>query len=84
MTIRNLTEEEKTYFQRFYKVHTVVGMMEEENEDRIIVKMKRGHKGFTPYGVARDCGNHYIIARYSSCDSVDKKTLEVTKDVEDE
>lgn len=83
MTIRNLTEEEKAYFQQFYKVHTVIGMMEEENEDRIIVKMKRGYKGFTPYGVARDCGNHYIIARYSRYDSVDKKTLEIAKDVED-
>lgn len=58
-------------------------MMEEENENRIMVKMKRGYKGFTPYGVARDCGNHYIIARYTRYDSVDKKTLEVTKDVED-
>lgn len=83
MTIRNLTEEEKAYFQRFYKAHEVIGMMEGENESRIIVKMKRGHKGFTPYGVARDCGNHYIIANYNSYDSVDKKTLEVAKDVED-
>jgi hypothetical protein len=83
MTIRNLTEEEKAYFQQFYKAHEVVGMMEEENGNRIIVKMKRGYKGFTPYGVARDCGNHYIIANYSSYDSVDKKTLEVTKNTDD-
>ncbi len=83
MTIRNLTEEEKAYFQKFYKVHEAIGMMEEENENRIIVKMKRGYKGFTPYGAARDCGNHYIIAKYSHYDRVDKKTLEITKYVED-
>lgn len=83
MTIRNLIAEEKTYFQPFYTKHTVVGIMEENGIGRVIVKMKRGYKGFTPCGCARDCGDHYIIARYSSFDSVDKKTLEITKDVED-
>lgn len=83
MTIRDLTAEEKEYFQKFYTKHTVIGIMEENDNSRVIVKMKRGYKGFTPAGCARDCGNHYIIARYSRYDSVDKNTLEIAKDVED-
>ena len=38
---------------------------------------------WTPYGVCRDCGDHYIIARYSRYDRIDKATLEITPDVED-
>ncbi len=38
---------------------------------------------YTAYGMCRDCGDHYIIARYSRYDRIDKDTLEITKDVED-
>ena len=38
---------------------------------------------WTPYGMCRDCGSHYIIARWSRYDSIDKETLETTYDVED-
>lgn len=38
---------------------------------------------FTPYGMCRDCGDHYIIARWSRYDRIDKETLEITFDVED-
>ena len=38
---------------------------------------------WTRYMSVRDCGDHFIIARYSRWDSVDKKTLEITYDVED-
>ena len=31
----------------------------------------------------RDCGDHYIIARCSGFDRVDKETLKVTRNVED-
>lgn len=37
----------------------------------------------TPYGYVRDCGNHYIIARYSSYTRIDKGTMKVTEDVND-
>lgn len=37
----------------------------------------------TPYGYVRDCGDHYIKAQYSRYDSIDKETLEITRDVED-
>ena len=38
---------------------------------------------FTAYGMCRDCGNHYIIARWARYDRIEKDTLEITYDVED-
>ncbi len=38
---------------------------------------------WTRYDTIRDCGDHYIWARYSRYDRIDKETLQVTKDVED-
>lgn len=38
---------------------------------------------WTPYGMVRDCGDHYIKAQYDRYDRIDKKTLEITRDVED-
>lgn len=38
---------------------------------------------WTNYGMCRDCGSHYIIARWSRYDRVDKETLEITFDVAD-
>lgn len=83
MKIKNITDEQKNYFQKFYTKHNVVGLLEDEYRTIIIVKMKQGQKGWTPTGCARDCGDHYIIARYSSYDRLDKKTLQLTKNVED-
>lgn len=37
----------------------------------------------TPYGCCRACGDHFIIARYSRYDRIDKHTMEITVDVED-
>ena len=39
---------------------------------------------WTRYGTIRDCGDHYIKAEYSSYTRIDKDTLKVTFDVEDE
>lgn len=84
MKIKEISKESKDYFQRFYKGHTVIGLMEEEGiGDRVIVRSKPGYNGWTPYGTARDCGDHYIVANYSRYDRVEKKTLKVTEDVED-
>jgi hypothetical protein len=83
ITILPIDDEERAQYQRFYKEHTPVGWMEEESITRLIVKMKRGYKGWTPSGCARDCGDHYIVAHYGSYTRVDKRTLTVTKDVED-
>lgn len=38
---------------------------------------------FTRYGMCRDCGDHYIIARWSRYDRIDKETLDITFDVDD-
>ena len=38
---------------------------------------------WTRYGMCRDCGDHYIIARWSRYDRIEKGTLQLTRDVED-
>lgn len=38
---------------------------------------------FTPYGMCRDCGDHYIIAKWDKYIRIDKGTLKKTVDVED-
>ena len=38
---------------------------------------------FTPYGMCRDCGDHYTIARWSRYDRIDKDTFEITYDTKD-
>ena len=38
---------------------------------------------FTPYGMCRDCGDHYIIAKWDHYTRIDKGTLKKTVDVED-
>ena len=37
----------------------------------------------TVYGMCRDCGDHYIIARWDRYDRVDKGSMRLTLDVED-
>lgn len=83
MKIKEISEETKAHFQQFYKEHDVIALLEDGMCDRVIVKTKQGCEGWTPFGTARDCGNHYIIARYSRYDRLDKQTMEVTKNVED-
>ena len=86
ITITNLQDGNKEYFQQFYDVHKVTGELlvetsdsgSEMYSDHIIVK-----GGWTPHGCARDCGDHYIVARYSRYDRIDKDTFKVTQDVED-
>lgn len=83
VTISPITEDEIARYQSFYQQHTLIGWMREGTTTRIIVKMKPGYKGWTPYMCARDCGDHYIIARYDRFDRIDKGTHAITKDVED-
>ena len=77
--IDTLAPNQIAYFQQYYPKHTVVGLLKERKGDnRIIVT-----GAFTPSGCARDCGDHIVIARYSSYDRLDKATLRITKNVED-
>ena len=84
----SLNNKEITYFQRFYREHNVIGYLEYTTTDgtdagRVVLKMKPGYKAWTPYGTARDCGTHYILAQYSRYDRIQKKDLEVTEDADD-
>lgn len=83
ITILPITEEQIAMYQPYYEHHTPIGWMREETITRLIVKMKPGYRSCTPYDCARDCGKHYIIAKYDRYDRVDKDTLAVTKDVDD-
>ena len=89
ITIKTLNADDVAWFGRFYPKHNVIGDMvftddkTGETYDKIIVKMKPGCNGYTPTGTVRDCGDHYIEAKYSRFDKIDKKTLDITKDVED-
>ena len=38
---------------------------------------------WTPYGFIRDCGDHYIIAKYSRYDRISKDLQTITEDTED-
>lgn len=91
--IGELKGDEFEYFERTNPGYTCTGetLIEEYREERgrdgggctyVVFKCKPGHHG-TRYGMCRDCGDHYIIARWSRYDRIDKKTLEITFDVED-
>ena len=83
----NLSAEMTAYFQKMWDDDgfNVVGYLEEEGavSGRVVLKPKPGHRAWTPTGCARDCGDHYIVARYCSYDRVEKRTMAVTEDVED-
>lgn len=83
MKVKEISEDSRAYFQQFYKEHDVIGCLEDCMCDRVIVKSRQECKGWTPFGTARDCGDYYIIARYSRFDRLDKKTMKLEKDVED-
>lgn len=83
-----INKEDINYFQKFYHNHYVTDkLLEERTGDiitrTIILKSKNKNGQYTPYGCVRDCGDHYIIARYSSYDKVEKNTLKITNYVED-
>ena len=85
VTILPLSEQDEAMFQLLYKHHIPIGWLREDGTkiSRLILKMKPGQKGWTPTHCARDCGDHYIIARYDRYDRIDKGTFAMTKDVED-
>ena len=55
----------------------------EEREDGTCTNWVVFKGTWTRYQSVRDCGDHYILARYASYDRVDKGTLKLTRDVED-
>ena len=77
-------EDDLSWFERANAGFTVTG--EYLTEDwgtgcsQTLVVM-RGPR--TLFGMCRDCGDHYIIARFDRFDRINKDTLELVEDVED-
>lgn len=80
-TIELTSENKKLYNRKGYTMtgETLTLGDERENTTYIVFKGKA-----TRYMSVRDCGDHYIKAQYSQYDRIDKETLEITRDVEDE
>lgn len=80
------TTENKNFFNRPGYEMTGETLIEEVTDidghttgtERVIFK-----GAWTRSYTVRDCGDHYIVARYSRYDRIDKDTLKITVDVED-
>jgi hypothetical protein len=93
--IGKLEEADRGFYERLNPGYQCTGeTLEERYEEEhgrdgggqtlvVFKAVGRGKKHFTPYGMCRDCGDHYIIARWSRYDRIDKATLEIERDVED-
>ena len=90
VTIGELAFDEYKYFEGMNPGYACTGeTLREEFPDGsaqtlVVFKRKPGFRHGTMYGMCRDCGDHYIIARWSRYDRIDKATLKITVDVEDE
>ena len=76
------TEENKKWFDRkgYHMTGKTLTLGDENSATEYVV-----FKGsWTRHMSVRDCGDHYIFAGYSQYYRIDKKTLEITEDVEDE
>lgn len=91
-----LEATEKDYFEKMNPGYETTGetLREEYSEELgreggattyVVMKAVSGkaRRIGTPYGMCRDCGDHYIIARWSRYDRIDKETYKRTPDVED-
>lgn len=80
-TIERTAENEKYFNVNGMKMTGETLTLGDPNGANTTYVVFRGRR--TPYGYVRDCGDHYIKAQYSRYDSIDKETLEITRDVED-
>lgn len=71
------TKDEVCIYQPMFK-QKVLGVLSVGFCDWIVLRGK-----YTPVLCARDCGDHFILARYDRYDRIDKETFKITKDVED-
>lgn len=86
VTHNALTQEERDWFNRANaraELTTTGDVLKETFLDGTVQSLVVFKGSWTPFGCCRDCGDHYIIARYSRYDRIDKSTLEITHDVED-
>ena len=91
-TLGTIEDGDREWFEKVNPSYVCTGeTLEERYEEEegresgatTYVVMKATGKRWTPYGMCRDCGDHYIIARWSRYDRIDKGTFERTVDVED-
>ena len=78
-----LTPEEMSQYAKYWEQtgHTPTGeTLTETFPDGSAQTLVVFKGSYTPYGMCRDCGDHYIIARYARYDKIDKKTLAPTLD----
>lgn len=85
---RGILTEDKGFYEKYNPGYTVTGETLSETfidkfglETGCVYVVMKGP--FTRYCMCRDCGDHYIIARWCRYDRIDKNTLEITYDVED-
>ena len=87
--VGTLEASDKAYYEKMNPGYKCTGeTLEERYEEEhgweggactyVVMKGK-----WTRYGMCRDCGDHYVIARYSRYDRINKGTLELIRDVED-
>ena len=76
------TEENKKWFNR--SGYTMTGETLTLGDDLRQTEYVVFKGTWTRFDTVRDCGDHYIKAQYSRYDRIDKETLEITVDVEDE
>ena len=91
--IGRLEDSERDYFERVNPGYVCTGETLEEKwmESNgmpggctyVVFKGVGRRNNWTPYGMCRDCGDHYVIARWSRHDRIDKKTLSIIFDTED-
>lgn len=91
-TVGEATAEDVAYYTNAWDGFEATGeTLEERYEEEqgrdagastYIVFRATGRR-FTPYGMCRDCGDHYIIAKWDKYIRIDKGTLAKTVDVED-
>ena len=81
--IGKLEQGEKELFEKMNKGWKCTGETLKETWEKgsqtLVVFKGRS----TAWGMCRDCGDHYIIARWDRYDRIDKGTFKVTRDVED-
>ena len=79
--IEKTEENKKWYDRKGYHMTGKTLKLGDENSNTTYVVFKGS---WTRSGTVRDCGDHFIYAGYSAYYRIDKDTLEVTYDVEDE
>lgn len=84
-----LEESEKAFYEKVNPGFKCTGETLEESYDEIHGLEKGGttyvvfNGKWTPYGMCRDCGDHYIIAKWDKYIRIDKGTFNKKVDVED-